>query len=139
VVICGTDITLRLTNKGNNKITEHRAIFQRESKTHKSTNRQSQSTTASSVLSGVRVARSPLFCMMLSVLRFKDSDYPSGGHEFILGFKRGSCRSISSLLYNVVCLSIYTRNTLRYIYNMVFARLYMFLFLTHFRPTCSRI
>ena len=24
-------------------------------------------------------------------------------------------------------------------YNMVFARLYMFLFLTHFRPTCSRI
>jgi hypothetical protein len=27
VVICGTDIPLRLTNKGNNKITEHRAIF----------------------------------------------------------------------------------------------------------------
>ena len=27
-------------------------------------------------------------------------------------------------------------NTLRY---MVFARLYMFLFLTHFRPTCSQI
>ena len=25
-----------------------------------------------------------------------------------------------------------------YIYNMVFARLYMFLFLTHFRLTCSR-
>ena len=43
VVICGTDIPLRLTNKGNNKITEHRAIFQRERKTHKSTNRQSQS------------------------------------------------------------------------------------------------
>ena len=45
VVICGTDIPLRLTNKGNNKITEHRAIFQRERKTHKSINRQSQSTT----------------------------------------------------------------------------------------------
>ena len=61
---------------------------------------------SSSVLSGVRVARSPVFCMMLSVLQFKDYDYPSGGHEFILGFYRGSCRSISCLLYNVVCPSI---------------------------------
>ena len=32
-------------NKGNNKITEHRAIFQRERQKHKSTNRQNQSTT----------------------------------------------------------------------------------------------
>jgi len=31
--------------KGNNKITELRTIFQRESKTHKYTNRQNQSTT----------------------------------------------------------------------------------------------
>jgi len=33
-----------LDDKGNNKITEHRAIFQRERQTHKSTNRQNQST-----------------------------------------------------------------------------------------------
>ena len=61
---------------------------------------------SSSVLSGVRVARSPVFCMMLSVLQFKDYDYPSGGLEFIHGFKWGSCRSIPCLLYNVVCPSI---------------------------------
>ena len=35
--------------------------------------------------------------------RFKDSDYSSGGHEFILGSKWGLCRSISCLLYDVVC------------------------------------
>ena len=58
---------------------------------------------SSSVLSGVCVARSLVFCMMLSVLRFKDFDYPSGGHEFILGFKWGLCRSISCFLYDVVC------------------------------------
>ena len=32
-------------NKGNNKITEHRAIFQRKGKTHRSKNRQDQSIT----------------------------------------------------------------------------------------------
>ena len=53
---------------------------------------------SSSILSGVGVARSPVFCMMLSVLQFKDYDYPSGGHEFILGSKWGLCRSISCLL-----------------------------------------
>ena len=40
---------------------------------------------------------------MLSVLRFNDFYYPSGGHEFILGSKWGLCRSISCLLYDVVC------------------------------------
>ena len=38
--------------------------------------------------------------------RFKDSDYSSGGHEFILGSKWGLCCSISCLLYDVVCPSI---------------------------------
>jgi hypothetical protein len=58
---------------------------------------------SSSVLSRVRVARSLVFCIMLSVLRFKDSYYSSGGHEFILGSKWGLCRSISCLLYDAVC------------------------------------
>ena len=44
---CGTDRpqVLILDNKGNNKITELRAILQREVKTHKYINRQNQSTT----------------------------------------------------------------------------------------------
>ena len=33
-------LSLDCTNKGNNKITEHRAIFQRKVKIHKSINRQ---------------------------------------------------------------------------------------------------
>ena len=65
-----------------------------------------EDTSSSSVLSGVRVHQSPVFCIMLSVLEFKDSVYSSGGHEFILGSKRGLCRSISCLLYDVVCPSI---------------------------------
>jgi hypothetical protein len=55
--------------------------------------------------------------------------------DVILAIISGSSLSLfvtSAILY----LSFISRNTLRY---MVFARLYMFLFLIHFRPTCSWI